>query len=71
MIFLMESSFVSYKDLMILGFKEHTARSIIRQAKKIMVKQGHPLYLNRNLGQVPRKTVESILGTSLDGDVDE
>ncbi|MCT4444457.1 DUF3173 domain-containing protein [Lactiplantibacillus argentoratensis] len=67
----MTKKFLNYKDLMKCGFKEHTARSIIRQAKKIMVKQGHPLYLNRNLGQVPQKTVESILGTSLDGDVDK
>ena len=44
----MDKSFVCYQDLMALGFKQHTARDIIRQAKQRMVQKGYPLYLNRN-----------------------
>jgi len=53
------------KDLVELGYKDHTAMSIIRQAKTIMVKQGYPFYLNKRLGRVPVEVVESILGASL------
>ena len=30
---------VNYKDLVAIGFPEHTSRNIIRQAKKIAVKK--------------------------------
>lgn len=55
---------------MALGFKQHTARDIIRQAKQRMVQKGYPLYLNRNLGRVPRSVVESILGSPINGAVE-
>ncbi|MTV82140.1 DUF3173 family protein [Secundilactobacillus folii] len=50
----MENSFVCYQDLMALGFKQHTAHDIIRQAKQRLVQKGYPLYLDRSLGCVPR-----------------
>lgn len=62
----MDKSFVCYQDLMALGFKQHTARDIIKR----MVQKGYPLYLNRNLGRVPRSVVESILGSPMNGAVE-
>jgi len=38
---------ISKTELMKLGYKEHTAISIIRQAKQIMVKQGYAFYNNK------------------------
>ncbi|MGJ3916708.1 DUF3173 family protein [Limosilactobacillus fermentum] len=35
-----------------------------------MVQKGYPLYLNRNLGRVPRSVVESILGSPMNGAVE-
>jgi hypothetical protein len=64
---------ISKKDLMALGYKEHTAADVIRQAKQNMVQQGYPFYNNRRLGIVPRNVVESILGINLgtEGDINE
>lgn len=56
---------ISKQDLINLGYKKHTAESIIRQAKQIMVQQGYAFYNNRRLGRVPTCTVENILGISL------
>lgn len=56
---------ISKKELMKLGYKEHTAISIIRQAKQIMVKQGYAFYNNKRLGRVPKSVVENILGISI------
>lgn len=69
---------VNYKDLMKLGFPEHTSRNIIRQAKQIAVKKfeearnkkGNVLQLecspfdNRRLGIAPKKIVEDLIGIS-------
>lgn len=55
------------QDLMDLGYKEHTARSLICQAKTIMVQQGYPFYNNKRLGRVPVHIVESIIGVKLYG----
>lgn len=38
---------------------------LIREAKVIMINRGFPFYNNKRLGQVPRETVEEILGISL------
>ena len=56
---------ISKTELMKLGYKEHTAISIIRQAKQIMVKQGYAFYNNKRLGRVPKSLVENILGISI------
>lgn len=56
---------INKQDLMKLGYKEHTARSLICQAKKIMLQQGYSLYNNKRLGLVPTETVESIIGVKL------
>lgn len=57
---------ISKKDLMELGFKEHTASSIIKQAKQVMVyNRKVPFYNNRRLGLVPVDVVESLIGVKL------
>lgn len=56
---------ITYKDLMKFGYKEHTARSVIAQAKQYMVKCGYPFYNNKRLGAVPASAVERIVGFSL------
>ncbi len=49
-----------------LGFKEHTAKTIIHQAKTLMVSKGFGLYNNKRIGTVPIWAVESIIGIRLD-----
>lgn len=61
----MSSNLVCKDDLIAHGFKEHTSKTIIRQAKEIMVQKGYPFYNNRRLGRVPINVVESIIGVSL------
>ena len=56
---------ISKTDLIKLGYREHTAISIIRQAKRVMVKQGYAFYNNKRLGRVPKSVVENILGISI------
>lgn len=56
---------ISKDDLVKIGYKEHTAISIIRQAKQNMVQQGYSFYNNKRLGRVPITAVETILGFSL------
>ncbi|WP_288396044.1 DUF3173 domain-containing protein [uncultured Vagococcus sp.] len=58
---------ITKEDLMNAGYKENTARTIIRQAKDIMIQRGYPLYENKRLGRVPIGVVEEIIGCSLDG----
>lgn len=70
---------VTYKNLMNIGFPEHTARNIIREAKRIAVKKFEearkvdynavqlsksPLD-NRRLGIAPKDIVEELIGISL------
>lgn len=64
----MTKPFVSHRDIMALGFKEHTARDIIRQAKQFMVQRGNKTYENSRLGHVPQFAVFNVLGANLDGD---
>lgn len=59
------------KDLVRIGYKEHTARSLICQAKTIMVERGYPFYNNKRLGLVPKPVVESIIGVTLHLNKDE
>ncbi|MER0123247.1 DUF3173 domain-containing protein [Streptococcus sp. ZJ93] len=61
----MQNTTINKNDLVKLGYTEHTATVIIRQAKQIMVQQGYAFYHNRRLGRVPVTTVGSILGISL------
>ncbi len=70
---------VTYKNLMKIGFPEHTARNIIREAKKIAVKKfeearkvdNNMVHLskspfdNRRLGITPKGIVEELIGISL------
>lgn len=58
---------INYKALMELGYKEHTARTIIRQAKSRLIEKGYELYMNKRCGLVPLPIVEEIIGTNLKG----
>lgn len=57
---------VTKDDLIRMGYPKYTAISIIRQAKLKMVQKGYTFYNNKRLGRVPKTTVESILGFTLD-----
>ncbi len=61
-------STVSKKELLVLGYRPHTASTIIRQAKQIMVQRGYSFYNNKRLGYVPKNVVEEIIGVSLEGE---
>lgn len=70
---------VTYKNLMKIGFPEHTARNIIREAKRIAVKKFEEArkvehnavqlskspFDNRRLGIAPKDIVEELIGISL------
>lgn len=70
---------MNYQDVMELGFPEHTARDIIRQAKGIavskfeearqsdesMVNLKRSPFDNRRIGIAPTEIVESLIGISL------
>ena len=49
------------KDLMDLGFGEYQAKTIVREAKEILVKRGFEYYANPKLGRVPAWIIEEIL----------
>ncbi|HBM4506151.1 TPA: DUF3173 domain-containing protein [Listeria monocytogenes] len=57
---------ITKDDLVKIGYPNHTAIMIIRQAKQIMIQQGYPFYNNKRLGRVPKETVKSILGCELE-----
>lgn len=61
----MTNNTINKDDLIKMGYKEHTAISIIRQAKQNMVQKGYSFYNNKRLGRVPIIAVETILGFSL------
>lgn len=62
-----KSKMITAKELQNnLGFKEHTAKTIIHQAKILMVSKGFGLYNNKRIGTVPVWAVESIIGVRLD-----
>lgn len=63
------SNIITKKSLEQLGYLPHTASTIIRQAKQVMVQRGYPFYNNKRLGHVPKNVVEEILGVSLEGDI--
>lgn len=56
---------IQYKDLVELGYTVGTARSVIKQAKQIMINKGFSFYDNKRLGTVPLEVVEEILGTKI------
>ena len=53
---------IDYKKLMEYGFKQNTARSIIREAKVKLIDEGFTFYENQRCGVVPVEKVEEILG---------
>ena len=58
---------ISKDDLIKLGYKKHTAISIIQAVKQDLVyNKGIPFYNNRRLGLVPRERVENLIGVNLD-----
>ncbi|MFW3588114.1 DUF3173 domain-containing protein [Vagococcus fluvialis] len=66
---MLNSSVVTKQHLEQLGYRPHTASTIIRQAKQIMVQRGYPFYNNKRLSHVPKNVVEEIIGVSLEGDI--
>ena len=57
---------ISKDDLIKLGYKKHTAISIIQAVKKDLVyNKGVAFYNNRRLGLVPRESVENLIGVKL------
>ncbi|MFK4953952.1 DUF3173 family protein [Lactococcus garvieae] len=58
---------IQYQDLVDLGYTIGTSRSLIRQAKQVMINKGFTFYDNKRLGTVPLEIVEEILGVTLYG----
>lgn len=57
---------IAKKDLVAIGYSEHSAGKIIRESKNLLVKQGFSYYDNRRIGKVPAAAIEKIIGLSLD-----
>ena len=53
---------VTKETLIQMGIPDETAQNIMRNAKRIMVNDGFPIYNNRRLQLVPCHILESILG---------
>ncbi len=60
----MKKMLINYADLVALGFKPNQARTIIRNAKKLMAKKGYPFYNEKRVGSVPAYAVSEITGLS-------
>ena len=56
---------VTKSDLIALGYGPSFAADIIREAKKLMVENGHTYYQSRKLDRVPKEAVEELLGIKL------
>ncbi|HFI0633133.1 TPA: DUF3173 family protein [Streptococcus suis] len=62
-------SLINKDDLIRLGYRKHTAITIIQAVKQDLVyNKGIPFYKNRRLGLVPRESVETLIGVKLDED---
>ena len=60
---------IDYTVLIKLGYKQHTAKSIIRQAKCWLVENGYEFYLNNRCGIVPAYAVEKVIGVKFEEEV--
>lgn len=58
---------IDYTALIKLGYRQHTAKNIIRQAKCWLVENGYEFYLNKRCGVVPTYAVEKIIGIKIEG----
>lgn len=64
-------STIDKNELIDLGFKPNQAKTILRQARQIMVRKGKTYWANPRLSVAPRYIVEEvILGISLDNKED-
>lgn len=59
----MLANVITKKDLMRIGFKENTARTIIKTAKLQLVADGFSIYDNKKMVSVPTESIEKIIGT--------
>ena len=59
---------IDYTSLIKLGYKEHTAKTIIRQAKIWLVQNGYEFYHNKRCGIVPTYAVEKVIGIKIEGE---
>lgn len=57
---------ISKLDLIHLGYSDYLASKIIRETKRLLVKQGFSYYNNRRIGKVPAAAVEKIIGMAFD-----
>ncbi|MDC2839234.1 DUF3173 family protein [Limosilactobacillus mucosae] len=69
---MMTRSTVTKQELEDLGFKPNQAKTILREARQVMVKRGKIFWANPRLEVAPRAIIEDvILGVPLDkGDKD-
>ena len=69
----MQSSVVTKEELVNMGFRPNQAKTILHEARQIMVKNGKKYWANPRLQVAPRAIIEDvILGISLDkGDNDD
>ena len=71
--FSMQSSVVTKEELVDMGFRPNQAKTILHEARQIMVKNGKKYWANPRLQVAPRAIIEDvILGIPLDkGDNDD
>lgn len=59
---MMCKTLVDREMLVRAGFAPYTASSILRQAKRFMVKQGYEFYAGRRVSVAPLQAVKSVIG---------
>ena len=69
----MQSSVVTKEELVNMGFRPNQAKTILHEARQIMVKNGKKYWANPRLQVAPRAIIEDVLlGIPLDkGDNDD
>ena len=59
------STTISNKDLVELGYHQATANAIIHQARELLVSRGYSFYERKRLMVVPKSVVAEVLGMEL------
>lgn len=57
---------ITAKDLVELGFPTNTAKNIIKEGKKALVKKGFSIYDNKRVGAIPATIASSIVGFDIE-----
>lgn len=61
LVILVKASTVTKEELIALGFKPNQAKTILHDARQVMVKRGKTYWANPRLSVAPRSIVETVI----------